>query len=88
MWYRYEDDGIITVGQVASMPRQFSEKSIEEIILSKDKRGISALRESLPANYCTEAADYVLQRPGTVLIATGFYILSGATVETDGPPGR
>ena len=69
------------------MPRRSSEQSIEEIILSKDKRGISALRELLPANYCAEAADYVLQRPGTVLIATGFYILNGAAVETDGPPG-
>jgi hypothetical protein len=61
--------------------------SIEEIILGNDQRGISALRGSLPVDYCTDAARYVLDRPGTVLIATGFYILSGAAVETDGPPG-
>jgi hypothetical protein len=61
--------------------------SIEDIILSNDQRGITALRGSLVNNYCAEAARYVLDRPGTVLIATGFYILSGAAVETDGPPG-
>jgi hypothetical protein len=64
-----------------------SPSSIEETILSNDQRSISALRESLPADYCTDAARYVLERPGTVLIATGFYILSGDAVETDGPPG-
>jgi hypothetical protein len=63
------------------------ETSIEEIILGNDRRGISALRGSLPADYCVDAAGYVLDRPGTVLIGTGFYILSGAAVETDGPPG-
>jgi hypothetical protein len=64
-----------------------SPSSIEETILSNDQRKISALRQSLPADYCTDAARYVLDRPGTVLIATGFYILSGQAVETDGPPG-
>ena len=64
-----------------------SDSSIEEIILSNDQRGISALRGSLADDYCAEAARYVLDRPGTVLIATGFYILSGEAVETDGPPG-
>lgn len=62
-------------------------QSIEDIILGNDQRGISGLRGSLPSDYCTDAARYVLDRPGTVLIATGFYILSGAAVETDGPPG-
>jgi hypothetical protein len=62
-------------------------QSIEDLILSNDQRGISALRGSLPSDYCTDAARYVLDRPGTVLIATGFYILSGDAVETDGPPG-
>ena len=61
--------------------------TIEETILQKDQRGISALRPFLPAEYCTEAARYVLERPGTVLIITGFYILYGRAVETDGPPG-
>lgn len=61
--------------------------SIEDIILSDDQRGISALRDSLAKDYCTDAARYVLAHLGTVLIATGFYILSGQAVETDGPPG-
>jgi hypothetical protein len=64
-----------------------SPASIEEIILSNDQRSISAIRPSLPVDYCMDAALYVLERPGTVLIATGFYILSGDAVETDGPPG-
>jgi hypothetical protein len=64
-----------------------SPSSIEQIILSNDKRSISALCESLPTDYCTDAARYVLNRLGTVLIATGFYILNGDSVETDGPPG-
>jgi len=68
-------------------PQRPGETSIEEIILGNDRRGISALRGSLPPDYCADAARYVLDRPGTVLIGTGFYILSGAAVETDGPPG-
>ena len=61
--------------------------AIEEIILSGDKRGISALRPLLPDDFCADAARYVLDHPGTTLIATGFYILSAQAVETDGPPG-
>ena len=61
--------------------------TIEEIILQKDQRGISALRPFLAADYCTQAAQYVLDRPGAALIVTGFYILYGKAVETDGPPG-
>lgn len=61
--------------------------AIEDIILSGDKRGISALRPHLPADFCIDAARYVLDRPGVTLIATGFYILSGQAIETDGPPG-
>lgn len=61
--------------------------AIEDIILSGDKRGISALRPHLPADFCADAARYVLDHPGLTLIATGFYILSGQAVETDGPPG-
>ncbi len=61
--------------------------TIEDIILQKDQRGISALRPFLPADFCTQAAQYVLDNPGTTLITTGFYILYGNAVETDGPPG-
>jgi hypothetical protein len=64
-----------------------SEPTIEDIILQKDQRGIAALRPFLPQDFCTQAAQYVLDRPGTTLITTGFYILYGDAVETDGPPG-
>jgi hypothetical protein len=62
-------------------------KSIEDIILENDQRGVSALRPYLPANFCTQAAQYILEHPGDTLIATGFYILSAGMHETDGPPG-
>ena len=61
--------------------------TIEDIILQKDQRGIAALRPFLPDDFCTQAAQYVLDRPGVTLITTGFYILYGDAVETDGPPG-
>lgn len=62
-------------------------KTIEEIILDFDQRNISSLRKHLPTNFCEEASHLILENPGTVLIATGFYILAGGAAETDGPPG-
>ena len=62
-------------------------KSIEDILLQKDKRGIASLRQYLPNDYASQAAQYVLNNLGTTVITTGFYILYGGTVETDGPPG-
>ena len=61
--------------------------TIEDIILDHDQRGISALRPHLPEDFCTRAAQYILDHPGETLIATGFYILSAGKHETDGPPG-
>ncbi len=65
--------------------------SIEDIILSHDRRGISALREYLPPNFCDQAARFILDNRGdsnaTALITTGFFILSAQAPETDGPPG-
>jgi hypothetical protein len=61
--------------------------SIENLVLSHDQRGISALRPYLPPDFCERAASLILDHPGTVLIATGFYIPAGAAPETDGPPG-
>jgi hypothetical protein len=61
--------------------------TIEDIILSHDQRGVSALRPHLSADFCTQAAQYIIDHPGGVLIATGFYILSAGRHETDGPPG-
>ena len=62
-------------------------KTIEDIILDFDQRNISSLRKHLPTNFCGEASNLILENPGTVLIATGFYILAGGAAETDGPPG-
>ncbi len=61
--------------------------TIEDIILDNDRRGISALRPHLPADFCAQAARHLLDHPGPVIIATGFYILMGDAPETDGPPG-
>ena len=61
--------------------------TIEDIILNHDRRGINALRPHLPADFCTQAAQYLLEHPGPVIIVTGFYILMSDAPETDGPPG-
>ena len=61
--------------------------SIEDIILDHDLRGVAALRPHLPADFCHQAAQYIVDHPGTVAIATGFYILMSGSPETDGPPG-
>jgi hypothetical protein len=62
--------------------------SIEDIVLSRDQRGVSLLRPYLPSDFCEQAAAFILERcPGTVVIATGFYVPSGGAPETDGPPG-
>jgi hypothetical protein len=60
---------------------------IENIVLSRDHRGVSGLRPYMPPDFCERAARLVLDRPGTVLIATGFFIPSAGATETDGPPG-
>ena len=62
-------------------------ESIEDLILQQDKRGVGELRPHLPVDYCTRAAQYVLDHPGDVSITTGFYILAAGSPETDGPPG-
>jgi hypothetical protein len=65
----------------------FDRETIEDIILSEDKRGVSELRPFLSADFCDQAARYVLDHPGRVAIITGFYILTAGQHETDGPPG-
>ena len=62
-------------------------ETIEDIILDHDARGMLALRPHLPSDYCSRAAQYVMDRPGNVIIVTGFYILMAGGPETDGPPG-
>ena len=61
--------------------------AIEEIILDRDRRGISTLRAHLPADFCRDAATLILEHPGDILICSGFYILAAGAPETDGPPG-
>ena len=61
--------------------------TIEDIILDRDRRGISKLRQYLPADFCDQAAGFILEHPGKAVIATGFYILAAGAPETDGPPG-
>lgn len=65
--------------------------SIEDVILSHDRRGIAALRPYLSPSYCDAAARFILDRSEgshkTALITTGFFIISAGAPETDGPPG-
>ncbi len=65
--------------------------SVEDIILAHDRRGISQLRKHMEPDFCDDAAAYLLEcvdpGPSTVIIATGFYILSAGAPETDGPLG-
>jgi predicted nucleic acid-binding Zn ribbon protein len=62
-------------------------KTIEDIILQHDKRGISKLSPFLPKDFCGKAANTILNNKGTVFITTGFYILKANAPETDGPLG-
>jgi len=61
--------------------------TLEDIILSHDRRGIGALRPHLAPNFCTEAAEYILKHRRQVFITTGFYIPGSKAAETDGPLG-
>ena len=62
-------------------------ETLEDIILSHDRRGMLALRPHLPADFCRQAARYVWEHPGPAVIVTGFYVLMAGRPETDGPPG-
>ncbi len=62
-------------------------QSIEDIILDHDKRGVALLRPHMAVDFCSQAAQYIMDHPGNVGIVTGFYIVSAASPETDGPAG-
>ena len=62
-------------------------ETIEDVILDHDKRGMLALRPHMPADFCEQAARYVLDHPGHTIIVTGFYVIMAGKPETDGPPG-
>ena len=72
---------------MAAFQVQIQPRSIEDTILENDMRGVSELRSHLPPDFCTQAAQYILDNSGDVVIVTGFYILSAGQHETDGPPG-
>ena len=61
--------------------------SIESVILSNDKRGVSKISHHIAPEFCTSAANFALTHRGHVLITTGFYIAPANAAETDGPPG-
>ena len=46
-----------------------------------------ALRAYLPDDYCSQAAQFIMDNPGGVIIVTGFYVVMAGKPETDGPPG-
>ena len=59
---------------------------LEDMILSHSRRGMDQLTDLLPADFCTQASEFVLGWPrGRVLLVTGFYV--NGQGETDGPPG-
>lgn len=62
-------------------------RTIEDIILQEDRRGVSNLRPYLTEDFCHQAARFILDHLGTVFITTGFYILKASAPETDGPSG-
>ena len=61
--------------------------NIDDIVLDRDRRGVSALRPHLSNSFTLDAARLVLDNPGTAIVVTGFYILDAKAAETDGPPG-
>lgn len=75
----------VAPGSPGVRPQREDVDSIESIILAHDRRGIAAVRDVLGPAYCLEAAAYLRDHLGTVLILTGFYVAGAA--ETDGPIG-
>lgn len=63
------------------------EPTVEDIILSNDRRGMTHLRPYLPTDFCQQAARLLWENHRSVLIVTGFYVNRIAAPETDGPPG-
>ena len=48
---------------------------------------MAALRPYLPADFCHQAAQFIVDHLGDVVIATGFFIPMSGSHETDGPHG-
>ena len=60
---------------------------LEKIILQKDTRNISKLKEFLHKDFLDKAAKKISTKNGKVFIVTGFFISYANSPETDGPPG-
>lgn len=58
---------------------------IEELLVSRDLRGMKTVQGMMLPGYCLRAAMMMQQCKGTVLIGTGFPV--AGTFETDGPVG-
>jgi hypothetical protein len=58
---------------------------IEDIIVAHDTRGMRALQEVLPPDFCRKAAQFLYDTMEKVLIVTGFYV--SGFCETDGVVG-
>ncbi|MDA1279486.1 MAG: DUF4392 domain-containing protein [Chloroflexi bacterium] len=69
------------------MPDESTFTKIEDIILQDDIRGMKVLRQHMKDGWLESSAQLLLDHPGKILIATGFYILRAGEPETDGPPG-
>ncbi|MEW6063082.1 MAG: glutamate cyclase domain-containing protein [Nanoarchaeota archaeon] len=59
--------------------------TIEDVILSNDKKGISKLKKYLNRNFCESSTKFILQNCKRTIITTGFYV--NGTCETDGLVG-
>ena len=60
-------------------------KTIEDILVAQNLRGMKTAQQFLTPGYCFRAAKIIEQNKGTVLIGTGFPVTD--TFETDGPVG-
>ncbi len=59
--------------------------TIENILVSRNLRGMKTVQPYLEAGYCMRAARVLQQCQGNILIGTGFPVVK--TFETDGPVG-
>jgi hypothetical protein len=60
-------------------------RSIEDILVARNLRGMKTVQPHLEAGYCLRAARLLQQCRGNILIGTGFPVVK--TFETDGPVG-
>ena len=60
-------------------------RSIEDILVARNLRGMKTVQPHLEAGYCMRAARVLQQSQGNILIGTGFPVVK--TFETDGPVG-